>query len=294
MASGSPRQPRGKQPKGTFLGRARRRRVVTRAAGCWRSRWFGACRVLGQPRPRPALPCPLAGQPGRRLGSRELWGWPRALAGTATGRVAALPPGRDEARHTRQPLPAAGVAQHAPGPPSAPPQPHRGAVRHPQVFSAHPCAGNAPRASPTRPRRPGLAASVPVPSSPRPTSPRKGTATAKEGSNSKPQRPAAQTTRSSPPPRKPRPPVEDSRHTHNPAPPHKPAQVPSTPTRNHHTNTHPAPNPPTNNNPKQHPHHHTNTRAGQCPPNRRRSAGKVGPLSVISLAGTSVRARAHW
>ena len=57
--------------------------------------------------------------------------------------------------------------------------------------------------------------------------PQKGNGYTREGFNGKPRRPATQTARSSPPPRKPRPPAEGRRHTQQPTPPpHKPPHTP--------------------------------------------------------------------
>ena len=266
MASGSPRQPRGKQPKGTFLGTTRRRRVVTRPAGCWRPRWCGACRVLGQPRPPTSATVPvgrIAGAAPRGAAScgagHELWSvrlpavsllCRRAVTGRDTPGNPSLRPGWPSTLPGRQ------VRPHS---------------LTEGLFATHRCFPRT-RAPARRQRTPSFTnQTAPAwlgrvgtrPLFTPPDKPQEGNGNSQRGSNGKPRRPATQTARSSPPPRKPRPPVEDSRHTHNPAPPHKPAQVPSTPTRNHHTNTHPAPNPPTNHNPKQHPRHHTNPRAGQ-------------------------------
>ena len=52
----------GKRPEGDLVSPTRRVGAVTRAvAGCWRSRWCGACRVLGQSRFRPVLLCSCTG-----------------------------------------------------------------------------------------------------------------------------------------------------------------------------------------------------------------------------------------
>lgn len=64
-----------------------------RRSGCWQPQGCGAYRVLGQPRFHPALPCSRTRQQGRHLRPRTV----RLAHGlrqvTATGRVAALPPG---------------------------------------------------------------------------------------------------------------------------------------------------------------------------------------------------------
>ena len=90
----SPTRPLGEEAEGDLVSPTRRRRAVTQAArrGVGGLGGVGACRVLGQPRFHPALPCPFAGQSGRRPGPRAV-GLARGLGQvTATGRVTALPP----------------------------------------------------------------------------------------------------------------------------------------------------------------------------------------------------------
>ena len=135
--TGSP----GKATGGDLLSLTPQAESVTQTvAGCWRSWWCGACRVLGQPWPRPALPCSFAGQLGRRFGGRELWGWPHGLGQvTATGGSAALPLGLGAGRPAasgrgRRPAPAGG----APGCRAGNPRTGPAAPQLPQSRLGHP------------------------------------------------------------------------------------------------------------------------------------------------------------
>ena len=98
----------------------------------------------------------------------------------------------------------------------------------PQAVSRAPGRRQRAQGSPTRPRQPGMAAAGhPHPPLRLARQPQKGNGYTREGFNGKPRRPATQTARSSPPPRKPRPPAEGRRHTQQPTPPpHKPPHTP--------------------------------------------------------------------
>ena len=161
----------------------------------------------GQPKTGP----PVAGRPLPDLAVPHLslvhvWAHPARLAKRTHKRAA--PCGRRPWQDETHPatLPAAGVAQHVPGPTSALPQPHRGCSTAHRPFPARPFT--------------------------QPNKPQEGNGYTREGLNSKPRRPATQIARTPTPPRKPRPLVENWRHTqqHTP-PPHKPAHTPPTPTK---------------------------------------------------------------
>ena len=202
----------------------------------------GACRVLGQPRFRPALPCSCIGRRGGALEPRS-WGWPRASVGTATGgslpcrraggpasgpgvpcrqpkagpSAAGLPlPGLAVPHlsvvhvwaydlmagrtHKRAALTAAGRGRtSAPGNPpcgrGGPASPGRQVCSPasqrlfdcPQVVSRAPGRRQRAQDSPTRPRRPGMAATGHPPApSPSPAAPEKGTATPERASTASP------------------------------------------------------------------------------------------------------------
>ena len=74
-----------------------------RRSGRWRSRWCGACRVLGQPRFHSALPCPFAGRLGRRLGAANCGAgsWASAGYGARADRCLAAEPGGWTVNHKR-------------------------------------------------------------------------------------------------------------------------------------------------------------------------------------------------
>ena len=155
----------------------------------------------------------------------HVWAHPVRPAGRTHKRAALAAAGRG--RTSTPGNPPDGPA--FPGRQLCPLQPHRGAARLP--------AGRFPRtrAPATRPGLTNQAAPAwhgrgrsPAPAPSRlARQPQKRNGYTREGFNGKPRRPATQTARSSPPPRKPRPPAEGRRHTQQPTPPpHKPPHTP--------------------------------------------------------------------
>ena len=90
----------GKRPEGGSCGPdASAGGPSRRRSGRWRSRWCGACRVLGQPRFHSALPCPLAGRRGGALEPRTV-GLATSFGRYGYRRIAALPPSLGAGRST--------------------------------------------------------------------------------------------------------------------------------------------------------------------------------------------------
>ena len=163
------------------------RGVVVVGGGCWRSRWCGACRVLGQPwasAGAAVFVCRTVGVAS--WGPRELW-LARGL-GQVTATGGSLPdlavphlsvihvwahPVRPAGRtHKRAALAAAGRAS-TPGN-CAPCSLTEGLPDCPQAVSRAPGRRQRAQGSPTRPRQPGTAAAGHPPApSPSPAAPEK-------------------------------------------------------------------------------------------------------------------------